>query len=83
MSLTVVVQETAIRGLARIRSEDWKTFVRIRQALSALADEPRPDGAVSWGNSGIYRWHLPGIRILYEVEDRTSTVFIINVSSGP
>jgi hypothetical protein len=47
MSLTVVVQETAIRGLARIRSEDRKTFVRIRQALSALADEPRPDGAVS------------------------------------
>ncbi len=61
MSLTVVVRETAIRALAQIRSEDRETFVRIRQALSALADQPRPDGAVPWGNSGIYRWHLPGI----------------------
>ncbi len=82
MSLTVVVRETAIRALAQIRSEDRETFVRIRQALSALADQPRPDGAVPWGNSGIYRWHLPGIRILYEVDDDTSTVHIINVASS-
>ncbi len=82
MSLTVVVRETAIRALAQIRSEDRETFVRIRQALSALADQPRPDGAVPWGNSGIYRWHLPGIRILYEVDDDTSTVQIINVASS-
>ncbi len=82
MSLTVVVRETAIRALAQIRSEDRETFVRIRQALSALADQSRPDGAVPWGNSGIYRWHLPGIRILYEVDDDTSTVHIINVASS-
>ena len=83
MSRTVVVQETAIRALARIRSEDRETFVRIRQALSTLADQPPPDRAVPWGNSGIYRWHLPGILILYEAEDGTSTVYVINVSSGP
>ena len=81
MSRTVVVQETAIRALARIRSEDRATFTQITQAMSALADQPRPDAAVAWGDSGIYRLHLPGIRILYEAEDRTSTVYIINVAS--
>ena len=50
MSYTVVVQETAIRALARIRSEDKEAFARIRQAMSALADYPRPDAAVAWGN---------------------------------
>jgi mRNA-degrading endonuclease RelE of RelBE toxin-antitoxin system len=80
---TVVVQERAIRALARIRSEDRETFIRIRPALPALADQPRPDEAVPWGTSGIYRWHLGGIRILYEVEDPTSTMYVINVSSGP
>jgi mRNA-degrading endonuclease RelE of RelBE toxin-antitoxin system len=83
MSLTVVVQDTAVGALARIRAEDREAFFRIRHALLALADEPHPDGAVPWGNSGIYRWHLPGIRILYEIDDRTSTVYIINVSYSP
>src|SRR5216684_2901313 len=59
MSLSVVVQETALRALARIRSEDREAFASIRQALAALADQPRPDEAVAWGGSGIYRRHLP------------------------
>ena len=41
MSLTVVVQEAAIRALARIRSEDKDAFAQIRRAMSALADQPR------------------------------------------
>jgi mRNA-degrading endonuclease RelE of RelBE toxin-antitoxin system len=80
MSLAVVVQETAIRALARIRFEDKETFTGIRRALAALADQPRPDTAVSWGSSGIYRLHLAGIRILYEVDERASAVYIINVA---
>lgn len=48
MSLSVVVQETALRALARIRSEDKEAFAAIRRALSALADQPRPEQAVAW-----------------------------------
>ncbi len=80
MSYTVVVQETAIRALARIRSEDKDAFARIRQAMSALADQPRPDAAVAWGGTGIYRLRLADIRILYEVDDRASTVYVVNVA---
>ena len=80
MSLTVVVQETALRALARIRSEDKEAFAAIRQALSALADQPRPDQAGAWGGSGIYRLHLPSARILYEIDESAETVYIINVA---
>ncbi|HET9970747.1 MAG TPA: type II toxin-antitoxin system RelE/ParE family toxin [Streptosporangiaceae bacterium] len=80
MSLTVVVQETALRALARIRAEDKESFASIRSALSALADEPRSAQAVAWGASGVYRLHMPGIRILYEVDDGASTVYVINVA---
>jgi hypothetical protein len=48
MSLTVVVQETALRALARIRSEDKAVFAEIRHALLALADQPRPERSVAW-----------------------------------
>lgn len=83
MSRTVVVQETALRSLARIRSEDKTAFVTIRQALAELADQPRPDQAVAWGDSGIYRLHLPGMRILYEVDESSSTVYVVNVAVAP
>lgn len=66
MSLTVVVQETALRALARIRSEDKEAFAAIRQALSALADQPRPGQAVAWGGGGIY--------------GSAATVYVVNVA---
>ncbi len=80
MSLTVVVQETALRALARIRAEDKEAFASIRQALAALAEQPHPDQAVAWRGSGIYRLRLPGIRILYEVDQDAATVYVINVA---
>ena len=81
MSLTVVVQDTALRALARIRAEDKEAFAAIRRALAALADQPHPDQAVPWGGNGIYRLHLPGIRILYEVDEGAAAVYVINVAT--
>ena len=37
MSLTVVVQETALRALARIRAEDKESFASIRRTLAAVS----------------------------------------------
>jgi mRNA-degrading endonuclease RelE of RelBE toxin-antitoxin system len=79
MSLTVIFRETALRNLARIRSEDKDLFTRTRRAISALADEPYPEGAVAWGATGVYRLHAGEIRILYEVDDQAATVYIINI----
>jgi mRNA-degrading endonuclease RelE of RelBE toxin-antitoxin system len=80
MSLTVVVQETALRALVRIRAEDKDAFASIKLALAALAEKPHPDQAVAWGGSGIHRLHLTGIRILYEVDESAATVYVINVA---
>jgi mRNA interferase RelE/StbE len=79
VSLTVVFRETALRSLARIRGEDKDLFVRTRQAVALLADQPYPEGAVAWGATGVYRLHTGVIRILYEVDDETATVYIINI----
>jgi mRNA-degrading endonuclease RelE of RelBE toxin-antitoxin system len=46
----------------------------------ALAEQPHPDEAAAWGGSGIYRLHPPGIRIVYELDEDTSTVYVINVA---
>ena len=44
-----VFRETALRNLARIRGEDKDLFTWTRRAISALADQPYPEGAVAWG----------------------------------
>ena len=79
MSLTVVFRETALRGLARIRSDDKEAFAQIRRTIAALADQPYPDGTVAWSGTGIFRLHAGNARILYEVDDEASTVYIINI----
>jgi len=79
VSLTVVFRETALRNLARIRSDDKEPFVRTRRAIALLADQPYPDDAVAWGATGVYRLHAGDIRVLYEVDDAAATVYIINI----
>jgi mRNA-degrading endonuclease RelE of RelBE toxin-antitoxin system len=79
VSLTVVFRETALRNLARMRSEDKGLFVRTRRAVALLAEEPHPAGTVAWGATGIYRLHEGDIRILFEVDDAAATVYIINI----
>jgi mRNA-degrading endonuclease RelE of RelBE toxin-antitoxin system len=80
MSLTVVFRETALRGLARLRSEDKDLFTRTRHAIARLADQPYPENAVAWGASGIYRLRSGSIRILYEVDEDAGVISVINVA---
>jgi len=79
LSLTVVFRETALRILAHIRSEDKDVFARTRRAIASLADQPYPDGAVAWGATGVYQLYASEVRILYEVDNEASTVYIINI----
>jgi mRNA-degrading endonuclease RelE of RelBE toxin-antitoxin system len=79
LSLTVVFRETALRNLARIRAADRDVFDRTRRVIASLADQPDPQGAVAWGDSGIFRLHEDEIRVLYEVDDEAAAVYIINI----
>ena len=83
MSRTVVFRETALRNLARIRSEDKDLFGRTRRAIALLADQPYPKNAVAWGATGVYRLHLDSLRVLYEVDDEAATLYIINIGVIP
>jgi hypothetical protein len=42
VSLTVVFRETALRALARVRSDGKEAFAQIRRAIAALAGQPHP-----------------------------------------
>lgn len=79
MRLNVVFRQTALRTLARIRREDAGFFACARRAIAALPDDPRPDGAVRWGTTGIYRLRAGKIRVLYEIDEDAGAIYIINI----
>ena len=79
MRLTLVLRETARPGLAALRDTDKEAFRRTATAIAALADDPYPAGAVSWGGSGFYRLHAGDVRILYEVSEEAGAVYVLNV----
>jgi hypothetical protein len=65
------VQETALRALAR--------FDQAGAGCTGRTPASGPGGGL--GGSGIYRLRLPGIRILYEVNEDVATIYIINGAS--
>jgi len=79
VGLTIVYLETAPGGLRRLYRENETAFAVASSAIRALAGHPYPDGAVPWGDSGIWRLHAGNVRILYEVDEEKSAVYIINV----
>ena len=53
---------------------------RARHMVDALADEPRPHGSKELRDEpGVYRQHLDGWRVIYEVDDESHTVVILTV----
>lgn len=79
VTLNVVFRQTALRTLARIRREDGDFFARARRAIASLPGNPRPEAAVPWGTTGIYRLHAEEIRILYEIDEDAASIYIINI----
>jgi mRNA interferase RelE/StbE len=56
---------------------------RIKTAIVALADEPRPPGVkkLSGGLEGVWRVRIGDWRILYDIDDKAGKVILIDV--GP
>ena len=53
---------------------------RVRPAIAALADEPRPDGCVKLKDSeGFYRIRVGDYRAVYHVDDDKITVTVTRI----
>jgi mRNA interferase RelE/StbE len=78
MSYTVEIlrrAEKTLRGLT-----DRKLYQRLREAIDALACEPRPHGCTKLsGSTHIYRVRVGDHRIIYQVADDRLLVLVIDI----
>ena len=72
----------AERGLRRIHQGDPRGYDRVKVALVALAEHPRPEGATKLTGFDPPAWRLRvgDYRIVYEIRDEELIVIVVNVA---
>jgi mRNA interferase RelE/StbE len=51
----------------------------VLEKIEALADNPRPPGAIKLTNSELYRIRVSTYRVIYEINDREIKIVIIRI----
>ena len=77
MTYRVELDRRARKGLDLLRGP---AYVRAREALRALAEDPRPEGSVKLrGSPNAYRIRVGVYRIVYVIDDDLKSVTVLAV----
>lgn len=76
MSYTVQILPRAQRQLAKLPAE---VYEHVRDALRALAEEPRPHGCLKLTGREGWRIRVGNYRVIYEIDDTNRTVTILDI----
>ena len=76
---TVRIDASALKSLNALPKDDRK---RLRDALDALAEDPRPSGVKKLkGSDNDWRIRVGDYRILYEIRDKALVVRVIRIGN--
>ena len=76
MMYEIVIERQAAKQLALIPSP---YFEKIAEALKNLAVDPRPYGYKKLKGRHGYRYRVNNYRIIYNINDKILTVFIVDI----
>ena len=78
MPYTVSIKPRAEKYLAAIR--DVRLAFRLREAIDALAENPRAPGSVKLqGDGELYRVRVGDYRIVYQIQDAVLVVLVVQI----
>ena len=76
MTYDIAILRRAQRELQRLPHEDYE---RVREAIRALAQNPRPTGCLALTGRAGWRICVGNYRVIYEINDVQHTVTILHV----
>lgn len=76
MKYTVEILPRAVKQLEKLPGE---VYPRIREALLALATEPRPVGCLKLQGRSGWRLRVGKYRIVYEIDDEARRVVVLDI----
>ena len=82
MPYTVSIKPKAEKYLSRL--SDKRLFRRLREAISGLAQNPRPPGSLKMqGSANLHRVRVGDYRIIYEIRDNVLLVVVVKIGDRP
>jgi mRNA interferase RelE/StbE len=76
VTYSVLILRRAQRELAGLASD---VYVRIRDAIQALAQDPRPQGHLKLTGRNGFRLRIGDYRVIYEIDDEQRVVTILHI----
>ncbi len=77
MSYTISILRRAQKELAQLPSGAYE---RVRDAIRALAQAPRPSGCLKLAGREGWRIRIGNYRVVYEIDDKRRVVTILHVA---
>lgn len=78
MSYNLLILRSAQKQLARLPIE---AFESVRDAIYALAEDPRPTGCLKLKNREGWRIRIGDYRVIYEIDDKQQIVTVLHVGN--
>lgn len=76
MSYAVVILRRAQRELTQIPGRDYE---RLRDAIRALGESPRPPGCRKLSGRDGWRVRVGAFRVIYEIDDTRHVVTVLHI----
>ncbi|MBI2917913.1 MAG: type II toxin-antitoxin system RelE/ParE family toxin [Chloroflexi bacterium] len=76
MKYRLAISPRALRQLHRLPKSDYAS---VAKEVDALADEPRPRGAVKMHGANLWRIRVGDYRVLYGIDDSIGEVAVVRV----
>jgi len=76
MKYTLLILRSAQRQLEKLPKRE---YAAVRDAIFALADEPRPQGCIQLSGREGWRIRQGDYRVIYEIDDAAQTVTVLRV----
>ncbi len=76
MSYSIRILRRAQKALARLPKRDYE---RVRDAIRALAENPRPPGARKLRDREGWRIRVGVYRVIYEIDDANRAVTVLDI----
>ena len=77
MRYRVILRPNVRKALNRLAEHDYEI---VAEAVSALAQEPRPRGVKKLAESGLWRIRAGHYRVVYAIDDKESLVTVVRVA---
>lgn len=77
----------ALLLLSRVQEElsqlNSAAYVRVRDAMRLLADDPRPTGALKLTGRDGWRLRIGDFRVIYEIDDKQRNITVLHIGHRP